>query len=63
MAAPHVAGVAALAWEANPTLNNTQLAQVLEASATDLGPGGWDATYGWGLVNASAAVQLAEAQG
>lgn len=60
MAAPHVTGVAALAWAANPRLSNAQVRQVLRDTALDLGARGWDAYYGYGLVQAPAAVQRAQ---
>src|ERR1041385_1473175 len=57
--APLVAGVAALVLSANPSLTSIQVQDVLKNSADDLGPAGWDSTYGWGRVNASRAVALA----
>jgi len=57
MAAPHVTGVAALAWSLAPTATAKQVAAALRASAIDLGPPGIDDTYGFGLVNARAAAQ------
>ena len=59
MAAPHVAGVAALVLAARPALGVDALEGVLRASAIDLGPAGRDDDYGSGLVDAAAA--LAEA--
>jgi len=59
MAAPHVAGVAALVLAANPALTVTQLENLLLDTATDLGAPGRDDLYGHGLVNAAAAVQQA----
>jgi len=59
MAAPHVAGVAALCLAANPTLTVTQLENLLLSTATDLGTPSRDDLYGFGLVNAAAAVQQA----
>lgn len=59
MAAPHVAGVAALIWAARPSLTVTELEAVLRASAVDLGDPGRDNVYGSGRVDAEAA--LAEA--
>src|SRR5262249_39763771 len=47
-----VAGVAALALSANPTLSNTQLVSALEQNADDLGPAGYDSSFGYGRVNA-----------
>jgi subtilisin len=55
-ACPHVAGVAALALAADPTLTNAQVWSLLTATARDLGPAGWDPGFGYGLVDAAAAV-------
>jgi len=57
--APIVAGVAALVISANPNLSGAQVQDVLKQSADDLGTAGWDTRYGWGRVNAAAAVNLA----
>jgi len=56
MASPHVAGVAALVKAANPSLTNVQIRQILESTAEDLGDTGWDQYFGYGLVDAYAAV-------
>jgi serine protease len=56
MAAPHVSGVAALVWSNSPSCTNTQLRNVLNATAKDLGAAGRDVYYGHGLVQAAAAV-------
>ncbi len=56
MATPHVAGVAALVWSQRPDLTNTQLRFVLRTTAEDLGTPGRDNAYGYGLVNARAAL-------
>jgi Subtilase family/Bacterial Ig-like domain len=56
MAAPHVAGVAALVRAARPDLTVDELEAVLRASAVDLGDQGHDTTYGDGLVDAAAAL-------
>ncbi|GAB3725901.1 hypothetical protein GCM10028862_00550 [Luteimonas pelagia] len=61
MATPHVAGVAALVWSANPTWTNAEVRSALAATAQDLGSAGRDNAYGWGLVQAKAA--LDELQG
>lgn len=53
MAAPHVAGTAALVLAANPGWNNTQVYNRLTQTATHLGAAD---LYGFGLVNAQAAV-------
>ncbi|GAB2609817.1 S8 family serine peptidase [Novilysobacter erysipheiresistens] len=56
MATPHVAGVAALVWSNVPSCSNHELLEALDASARDLGTAGWDYRYGYGLVQARAAV-------
>jgi len=57
MASPHVAGVAALLLSYDPTLTPQQVRDAMQNTATDLGSSGWDQYYGWGLVNAYAALQ------
>ncbi|MBA3806201.1 MAG: S8 family serine peptidase, partial [Acidobacteria bacterium] len=59
MATPHVAGVVALIWSANPSLSNVTVESYLKTTCTDLGAAGYDTTYGNGIVNASAAVAKA----
>jgi serine protease len=61
MATPQVSGVAALALSLNPSLGRDGLRNALLASATHLGPAPtvWDPTFGYGLLNAMAAVQYA----
>jgi subtilisin family serine protease len=56
MAAPHVAGVAALVWADNGRLTNEGVRSVLHEAATELGTPGRDSYYGFGLVNAYRAV-------
>ena len=56
MAAPHVAGVIALVKQAAPELTGADLARVVTATATDLGPVGDDPGYGVGAVSALSAV-------
>ena len=57
--APIVAGVAALAIAANPSLTGVQVQEIIKQSADDLGTPGWDTSYGWGRVNAYRAVLAA----
>jgi subtilisin family serine protease len=59
MAAPHVAGIAALVWSTNPTLSRDQVEAILSETADDLGAPGRDDRYGYGRVNALRAVQRA----
>ncbi len=56
MATPHVSGVAALVWSANPTWTNVQIRNALTSTALDLGTPGNDVAYGYGLVQAKAAL-------
>lgn len=58
-AAAFVSGTAALVWARNPSLTNVQVRQILDETAVDLQPADGlerDIFYGYGLVNASAAV-------
>ncbi len=52
MASPHVAGVAALVRAGNPGLTNSQISDRLLATAVDLGPAGYDTSFGAGAVDA-----------
>jgi thermitase len=54
---PVVAATIALMMSAKPTLANTQIESLLYSTATDLGAAGRDNYYGYGRVNAAAAVQ------
>ncbi|MGK0218347.1 MAG: subtilisin family serine protease [Planctomycetota bacterium] len=63
MAAPHVAGVAALVLAMDGGLTPTQVESILTGTATDLGAAGHDNIFGNGLVNAFAAVQSAAGGG
>jgi len=55
-AAPFVSGTLALILSANQHITGTQAVALLEESATDLGATGHDNYFGYGLVNADAAV-------
>lgn len=63
MASPHVAGVAALVWSANPTWTAAQIREALAVTAEDLGASGRDTSFGWGLVRAKAALDYLTGQG
>ncbi|HUP48804.1 MAG TPA: S8 family serine peptidase [Thermoanaerobaculia bacterium] len=52
MAAPHAAGVAALAWSVAPAATAAEVRNALIMQATDLGAPGFDTLYGHGLLNA-----------
>lgn len=56
-ACPQVAGVAALMLSVRPDLTTEEVKNALQNTATDLGTSGYDTTYGYGLVNAYAAVK------
>jgi subtilisin family serine protease len=58
-ASPVAAGVAALMMSAAPTLSNTRIESLLYSTALDLGTAGRDNYFGYGRVNAAAAVQAA----
>jgi subtilisin family serine protease len=60
-ASPIAAGVAALVLAVNPNLSASDLVNLMEQTADDLGSPGRDSTYGWGRVNAYRAVQAAQA--
>ncbi len=55
-ASPYSAGVAALVLSARPTLPAADVEQIMQLSCRDLGTSGYDTTYGWGFVNARAAL-------
>jgi hypothetical protein len=57
--APIVAGVAALVFAINPNFSGGQVQSIIKNSAADLGAAGWDPQYGYGRVDANAAVNLA----
>jgi serine protease len=59
MATPHVVGVAALMKSVNPSLTNVQLRNLLHTTAEDIGAPGWDEYFGYGMVDAYAAVLAA----
>jgi subtilisin family serine protease len=57
---PIVSGVAALVWSVNPQLTADEVKYILEDSADDVGPAGFDDYSGFGRVNAARAVQMAQ---
>jgi subtilisin family serine protease len=63
MATPHVSGVAALVWSANPSWTNAQIREALDSTAKDLGATGRDSAYGYGLVQAKAALDYLNLNG
>ena len=61
MAAPHVAGLAALLLSTRPDLSVADLRAIIQGSAKDLGTTGPDLFFGAGRINAGAAVATAQA--
>lgn len=60
-AAPVVSGVLALMFAYDPALSVDSAEVILKQTATHLGEGsGFNSTYGWGLVNAHAALEYLE---
>jgi len=57
MAAAHVSAVAALLIAHGNTASPAEVREALESTAEDKGPTGWDIEYGWGIVDAYAALQ------
>ena len=56
MSAPHVSGVAALLISQGTATTPDDIRQVLQSTAEDHGVAGWDEEYGWGIVDAYAAL-------
>jgi subtilisin family serine protease len=57
MATPHVSGVAALLWSLAPNAHAIDIRRVIELTAHDLGPKGFDPATGNGLMDALAAAK------
>ena len=57
--APIVAAAAAWLWTVRPTLDWTQIEEILRSTARDVGAPGFDADTGWGIVNIPAALAAA----
>jgi serine protease len=62
MATPHVSGLAALLISHGVTKPD-DVRKAIQQTAVDLGPAGWDAQYGWGLIDAATALQYFSAGG
>lgn len=56
MAAPMVAGAAAVIWSTKPSLSAEDVRRILELTADDLGPVGWDSDFGFGRINLNLAL-------
>ncbi|MCP4257455.1 MAG: PKD domain-containing protein [Planctomycetes bacterium] len=57
MAAAHVSGIAALLIANGNAASPEEVRQALESTAKDMGEEGWDIRYGFGIVDAFAALQ------
>ena len=60
MATPFVAGLAALILSVDQDLRFSDVASIITTSAIDKGAAGFDPIYGFGLINAPAAIQKAQ---
>ena len=61
MAAPHVAGLAALLFAQDGTRSSATVRSLIEDNADDLGDAGWDQYYGYGRINAYRALETVAA--
>lgn len=59
MATPHVAGVAALIYQARPNARVEDVAKMMMAGAVDLGAPGQDPAYGFGRVDVMRTLEIA----
>ena len=59
MASPHINGAVALMVQANPDLEVEMIKEILYATAVDLGSAGEDNSYGHGIIDCVAAVNMA----
>ncbi len=57
-AAPHVSGMAAMLWARYPLSNSTQIRNLMESTALDLGVPGWDVSFGAGLIDMARALRI-----
>lgn len=57
MSTPYVTGVIALMLSDRPSLSPVEVKSILEDTAQDLGPEGFDREFGHGLIDAAAALQ------
>jgi subtilisin family serine protease len=59
MATPHVSGLASLIRAYNPALTLPEIENIIKTTAEDKGPVGFDTQFGWGRINAHAALAAA----
>lgn len=58
MSSPHVAGAIALLFQRNPNLSALEIINILNSSAIDQGPVGWDKAWGYGKLNVLSAMNI-----
>jgi subtilisin family serine protease len=59
-ASPYVAGVAALVFSRDNSLTPAEVEDILMETCVDIGSSGWDINFGYGFVNAKAAVDAVD---
>ncbi len=59
-ASPYAAGVAALILSVDPTLTVEDVEDIMAQTAVDKGTPGYNTDFGWGFVNAGAAVEVVD---
>ncbi len=59
-ASPYSAGVAALVLSMDPSLSPDEVGDVMAGTCKDRGSAGYDTTFGWGIVDAAAAVDAVD---
>ncbi len=63
VAAAYVSGALGLVWSHHPECSNKDIRHIMQLTAKDLGSPGRDDLYGFGLIQAKAAVDLLDAAG
>jgi thermitase len=62
-ACPITAGLCGLIWSRNPSLTPAQVESILRSTCVDLGTAGVDGTFGYGRINAAAAINATQPGG
>ncbi|MCH2148545.1 MAG: S8 family serine peptidase [Phycisphaerales bacterium] len=61
-ASPYAAGVAAMILSMDINLTPAEVRSIMETTSSDYGGSGYDTTFGWGMVNAFAAVKAVDVE-
>ncbi|MDG2291468.1 MAG: S8 family serine peptidase [Phycisphaerales bacterium] len=61
-ASPYAAGVAAMILSMDINLTPAEVRSIMETTSSDYGTSGYDTSFGWGMVNAFAAVEAVDAE-